>query len=422
VREVPVAKFAEYRKFSKGLQDDVSRYVQTTSARGPTIHVDPAPAVSALMGLRELSASDVAEANGFESDARDALGNRDAQGAISSLHKAVGADPKFTREWAMLGTVLAAQRQYADAAGAFEAALKIKSDSPELQAMLGMLYMKSGEREKAGTAFTRLADINPPASVLNDVAYEMAQEDLKLPLALDFAKKAVKAAEEESQKITLEGLTKDDLKDVTKLAAYWDTLGWVNERMTKLDDAERYLQASWKLTQDGVVAGHLCHMYVREHKAEAGKRMCRAAVYRMSMSQQISFTGYNTELAAAQENLARLGGGSTKATKFVDASDDVIHEREFKLPRFLPGSESAEFFVLLASDGKSKTFKVEDVKYISGSSRMKLEGKRLKLIDFKVPAPSEIPTRFVRRGILGCYQYTGCSFVLLDPATVHSVD
>jgi len=84
--------------------------------------------------------------------------------------------------------------------------------------------------------------------------------------------------------------------------------------------------------------------------------------------------------------------------------------------------ESAEFFVLLASDGKSKTFKVEDAKFISGSDKMKLQGKHLKSIDFNVPAPDNVPTRFVRRGILGCYQYSGCSFALLDPAAVHSLN
>jgi hypothetical protein len=105
-----------------------------------------------------------------------------------------------------------------------------------------------------------------------------------------------------------------------------------------------------------------------------------------------------------------------------DASDLVVHELMFKLPRFLPGTESAEFFVLLETDPKSNKFRVEDVKFISGSPKMKNQGKQLKTIDFNVPAPSDVPTRFVRRGILGCYQYTGCSFVLLDPAVVHTLD
>ena len=78
--------------------------------------------------------------------------------------------------------------------------------------------------------------------------------------------------------------------------------------------------------------------------------------------------------------------------------------------------------MLLVSDEKSKTFKVEDTKFISGSDKMKSQGKQLKNIDFNVPAPSGVPARFVRRGILGCYEYSGCSFVLLDPASVHSLN
>src|SRR5208283_4188820 len=139
---------------------------------------------------------------------------------------------------------------------------------------------------------------------------------------------------------------------------------------------------------------------------------------RMSMSHQLGLNQYKTEIDAAQENLNHLTGGAAKSKSADDASESVIHEREFKLPRFLPGTESAEFFVLLGSDGKSKKFKVEDVQFISGSDKMKLQGKQLRTIDFNVPAPDENPTRFVRRGILGCYQYTGCSFVLLDPTTV----
>src|SRR5205823_7641918 len=151
--------------------------------------------------------------------------------------------------------------------------------------------------------------------------------------------------------------------------------------------------------------------------------MCRLAVYRIPMSEGLSQGEYSTEMAAAQENLRRLTGDVSQL-KSPDASDLVIRERTFKLARFLPGTESAEFFVLLASDGKSKTFKVEDVKFkfISGSNKMKSQGKQLRSIDFNFPAPSDTPTRFVRRGILGCYQYSGCSFVLLDPASVTSLN
>ena len=300
--------------------------------------------------------------------------------------------------------------------------MKIRGDLPHLQASLGSAYLQAGDREKAGAAFGKLADVDPDGNYFNDAAYEMANADLNLPMALGYAKKAVRAAEEQSQKITLQDLKMDDLRKIFKVAAYWDTLGWVDERMSKLEEGELYLRASWKLTQDGVVAGHLCHLYKRIHRTESATQMCRLAMYRMRVTGGSLPGQVNTEMAAAQENLDKLTGGAARSKTTGDASDMVIRERTFKIARFLPGTESAEFFVLLASDGKSKTFKVEDVKFISGSDRMKLQGKQLKGIDFNFPAPSDAPTRFVRRGILGCYQYSGCSFVLLDPAAVTSLN
>ena len=100
----------------------------------------------------------------------------------------------------------------------------------------------------------------------------------------------------------------------------------------------------------------------------------------------------------------------------------VIHERTFNLPRFLPGTESAEFFLLFSSDATSKAFKVAGVKFISGSDKMKNQGKQLMSVHFKFPAPDGVSSRFVKRGILGCYQYSGCSFVLLDQASVKSLN
>jgi hypothetical protein len=288
--------------------------------------------------------------------------------------------------------------------------------------ILSSAYWLVREREKGGAVFGKFADVDTAGNTFNDAAYQMANADLKLPLALDYAKKAVRNAEEESQKITLSDLKIEDVRKIFKVAAYWDTLGWVNERMTNLEEAEQYLRASWKLTQDGTVAGHLCHVYERVHKIALAIEMCRLAVYRIPMSEGLALSQYKTEMDAAQGNLNHLTGGVAKSKSTIDASDAITRDRTFKMTRFLPGTESAEFFVLFASDGKTKTFKVEDVKFISGSDKMKLQGKELKSVNFNFPAPADAITRFVRRGILGCYQYSGCSFVLLDPASVHSLD
>ncbi|MGA8201949.1 MAG: DUF3857 domain-containing protein [Candidatus Sulfotelmatobacter sp.] len=496
--EVPVAEFKDYRSFVKTLQNDVNQYVQTSSVGAsiaPKVSATPnalAPVTpsTSLSPLRELPESNSSDANRLEAEARDDMMRSDPQSAVSSLYRAVSVDPKFTRAWVILGSLLLTQKQkdagidafekaiasdpnqtaipkalgwslmgnsqfgdavpvwqdytkahpddldgvanlgvcllqlkrYPEAVTVYEAAVKAHETRPELQASLGSAYLLAGDREKAGLVFAKLAHLDQEGKTFNDVAYQMANADLDLPIARDYAKKAVHAAEEESQKITLADLNTNDLGQIQKLAAYWDTLGWVDSRMSKLDEAEIYLQAAWKLTQDGVVASHLCQVYERLHKTASAIQMCRLAVYRIPMSEQLALNQYKPEMDEARHRLDHLTGSSTASKAAGDASDVAIRERTFKLTRFLHGTESAEFFILLASDGKSKTFKVEDTKFINGSEKMKFQGKQLKNIDFNVPAPSDFPTRFVRRGILGCYEYSGCSLVLLEPASVRSVN
>jgi tetratricopeptide (TPR) repeat protein len=308
LREVPVAEFDDYRSFIKNLQNDVNRYVYTTSSSAAVIPDAPVPTItpSFVRGLMGLPDSDSSNANQLEADARSEMTSHDLQGAVSSLHRAVAEDPRFTRAWVLLGMLLLSQQQYPEAAEAYEAAMKMSGVQPDLQASLASVYLLAGEREKAAAAFTKLAEVDPKGNTFNDVAYQMANADLKLPLALNYANKAVRDAEEESQKITLPDLKVEDLKEIFRVAAYWDTLGWVNERMSNLEQAELYLRASWKLTQDCVVAGHLCHLYKRTHKTALAIQMCRMAIYRMPITGRGDMSQFQTEMAAAQDNLKYL--------------------------------------------------------------------------------------------------------------------
>jgi len=292
--EVPATEFADYRSFLKNVENDVNRYVRTSSSSAPGIQSSPAAAVfSFLNTIQALPGSNSSEATSLEADARDKMAKHDLQAAVSSFYRAVSADPKFTRAWVFLGMLLLSQKQvdagvdafhkaiaadpkeaaipkalgfslmgdakfedavqvwqdyakahpddvdgptnlgtclvklhrYSEATAAYEAAVKIRSDQPSLQANLGSAYLLAGDGQKAGAVFSKLAELNPGANYLNDVAYQMANADLRLPLALDYAKKAVHTAEVESQKTTLQDLKLEDLGKIFKMAAYWDTLG-----------------------------------------------------------------------------------------------------------------------------------------------------------------------------------------------------
>jgi hypothetical protein len=52
---------------------------------------------------------------------------------------------------------------------------------------------------------------------------------------------------------------------------------------------------------------------------------------------------------------------------------------------------------------------------------LKFSEKSLLSTKFNVSFPDDGPSRILRRAILGCYPYTGCSFVLMTPTSVFSV-
>jgi tetratricopeptide (TPR) repeat protein/transglutaminase-like putative cysteine protease len=503
LREVPVGEREDYKQFVKTVSDDYGAFIPLLSESStPSLPQTGAYSPFSPPGsnrqfepiaksLADLPSSLNPEAARLETEARNAMGTGNSQTAISSLYRAVAADPNFVRAWVVLGGVLLMQKQkdaaieafqkamaldptqtaipktlamglmansqfeeaipiwqdfihkhpddadgpadlaqcfvrlnrYSDAEKQYEALMNLGGNQAFVQAQLGSLYLRTGDREKAAASFSKLAELDPKPQTFNTVAYQMSNADLQLPLALKYAQNAVKAVEEESQKITLENLSLDDLQHIFPLAAYWDTLGWANERMTHMDLAEQYLKAAWRLTQNGVVAGHLCHLYKRVHQDALAVEMCHLAIYRIPLSEGLDPNEAQTEIAAARENLALLSPhGRDDRKDLNDATNVVVRQRRFTLPRFLPGTASAEFFVLLSSDGKSKTFKVENSKFISGSDKLKAQGKQLKGIALNMPAPDDVPAHFVWRGILGCYEYSGCSFVLLDPASVHSLD
>jgi tetratricopeptide (TPR) repeat protein len=321
-----------------------------------------------------------------------------------------------------LGVVLARLKRYDEAANAFQLASNLKPDSTSLQRQLASAYLNSNRDDAAQAIYQKLAESDPTPEMLNDAAFTMAEAD-KLPtLAQEFAEKAIRVKEDASTRIALSTLTLDDLHTALALSAYWDTLGWAQNRVSKLDQSQKYLEAAWRVSQDGEVASHLCHVYERVHKTDAAIQMCRLALHRLPLS-----VGHDPAQIAAimkrtQSALDHLSPGPQKPSTINATLDEIARLRTFKLPHLLQGTATAEFFVVLAVDPETLTFKTQDFKYIKGSEKLESLGKALKSVDFKLPSPDGRNSRIVLRGTLGCYQYSGCEFVLFDPSIAPSLN
>jgi tetratricopeptide (TPR) repeat protein len=437
--EIAVSQYADYRSFCKVVTDDEDHYIRLSTSKREA----PNELTSDLgRELWKLPDSSNDEALLDESQGKRAMQRHDLHEAAADFRRAVAHDPGFTRAWELLGTTLAAINQtdesldafrkgaqvdpkqplpqrmlalaltltkkyeeavpvwkeyvnnksddaeayvnlafslrtlkrYSESATAYESALKLSPDRFHLGVDVGTVYLLAGDEQKSTAAFQRVLAEHPDPLMFNDVGYELADANKQLPLALEYAEKAVREEEGSSAKVTLADLKIEDLGHTFNLGAYWDTLGWVYFRMEDYEKAERYLDAAWTLLQGHDEADHLTQVHKQQHKESTHP--------------------------GADPNLLRTT----------------------KLPRVLPGTANAEFFVLLARDPKSSNAKAEDVRFVSGSEELRSSAKVLGTANFKFPFPDDGPSRLVRRGILSCYPVTGCSFVLYNLNDVHSVN
>jgi cytochrome c-type biogenesis protein CcmH/NrfG len=323
---------------------------------------------------------------------------------------------------ANLGSCLLALKRYAEAAAALESASKLDPGRSNLQWQLASAYLNADNHAKAAAIFQKILQAHSDPEALNNAAYALAATDDELPTALRYAQRAVRAEEEASQKVTLPQLRVEDLEQTPRLFAYWDTLGLINGHLSNMEQAEKYLKASWVLSLNGFAASHLCHYYERLNRPKTAARMCQLALQRLPLAAGPGMYKATSEIEETRARLEHISPGSSKSGNLNSVLDDITSLRSFKMPRLLTGPVNADFFVLLASDSKTRRFKVQDVKFISGSEKLRSASKKLSLIDFNFASPDDIPTHIVRRGTLGCYPYGGCFFVLLDPDSVHSLN
>jgi tetratricopeptide (TPR) repeat protein len=317
-----------------------------------------------------------------------------------------------------LGLSLLQLKRYSDAAHALEDAVKLLPESGYYQSKLASAYLLSGNYQKADSAYRKLLDFHISSEMLNESAYELALGDKTPDVALDLARKAVEIAEDTSTDFDIDEVGPNDEDYVLKLASYWGTLGYVHQRLGHPVEAEKYLFASWKLTQNAVAAAHLCELYLDQRKTQAALQMGHFAHNRLAMENDPGL--YHT-VELIEQNNARLEQMNPGSSKTIDMKtvDIIADMRDFKLPRVFTGTATAQFLLLLDYDPASASFKVQDVKYLNGSDKLKPFSSTLTKLNLHFTSPDNQPVSIFRRGTFICS--AACEFMLPDATSSHSV-
>jgi Tfp pilus assembly protein PilF len=310
------------------------------------------------------------------------------------------------------GTFLLRQKRYAEAVPYLETATK-GDTSPGAQLSLGNAYLRAGQAEKGAAILEEAVKADPEPEMWNDVGYELADANINLPQALEYAQKAVDAQEKDSRAEDLAKLLPDDLARTRRIGMFWDTLGWVHFRLGQLDQAESYLYAAWLLMQGNVEAEHLGQVYEQQKKTEKAIHM-----YRLALATPEGYSsGSKDETRHRLEHLAGTKGPTAMELLRGDPNGNELSAlRTVKLKHLVPGKAEAEFFLLFGPGPK-----VEGLQFIKGSDQLKSAGSALVDAGFQVAFPEHSSARLVRRGILMCSDISGCNAVLFTPDSVNSV-
>lgn len=327
--------------------------------------------------------------------------------AIDEWKSLLQRDPEDSASNMALGTLLVQQKRYGEAVTLLKKVADSKNGTTNLKIELGDAELKAGQKQ-AGIAELQnaLKAATKPVDI-NDAAYELANTGADLPEAAQSAAKALQAMEESTAKVSLAGLTVDDLRQVAYIGATWDTVGWIDFELGKYADAERYERAAWLLEQLPDVADHLGQVYQKERKLAQAAHMYRLALV----------AGPNINAREVRQRLEAVTKKAAGARVPLNARN-AVHAAELSKLRAvdIPGlprkPASAEFLLLFSPHG------LEDVQFRSGSDTLQNAAVLIKKATYPSMFPDSGPEKIARRGVLSCSQHTlACQFVLFLPQT-----
>lgn len=310
------------------------------------------------------------------------------QEAIQTMRDLLKEVPNQSDVEADLGSILVAQKDYREAVQLLEGAAKGNPTSPVLQFSLARAYAGTGDAEKAADAFKKAADLHPSRHVWETAAEALAKFQQTLPAAQHFAETAIKADEDTTSKLRIDGAGGSDLNLMGNLASDWGTLGWIFAREGNLASAQKYLEAAWNLSQGSTIGKHLGQVYERMGKKPAAIRMYACAI---SLSELPSPSEPRTRLR-------HLLGSKEKVNAAVDAAwREISQEQKVKLGRITKVMGSAEFYVLFSPGPK-----VDGVKFVSGKRQLQPLSKTITSARFHILFPDSNPVKLLHRGVMIC--------------------
>jgi tetratricopeptide (TPR) repeat protein len=391
-------------------------FYQKAAEKEPKNKIINALIGEAHMQLRQFPQAEAAFRKQIERDKFDQFGyynlgrvlwqERKLDEAAKAFQSQLDIDPLQKDAHAALGEIYYELNRFEDSATEFEKTVSLEPDNGFNHANYGRALLKLKKTKEATEAFDKAVEVQQNAMLWNNIAYELADNDSNLDRAEQYAESAISQVASALRNLSPERVTMQDMGNVQAIASYWDTLGWIKFKRGDLDGAEKYIGAAWKLSQNGEVADHLGQI-----AAKRGNRDAAIKWYAQAMSG-------NRPKIDTRDRLNKLVADNAKVEKLIaELKPQIEAQRTYSLGKLATKAGKADFFVVFTPANR-----VEAVKFISGDESLKNATQKIQALEYGALFPDNTPTKLVRRGTLSCEASGECSFQLIEPEEVTSVN
>jgi tetratricopeptide (TPR) repeat protein/transglutaminase-like putative cysteine protease len=305
--------------------------------------------------------------------------------ADASFRKQIQIDPLHKTAHVNLGNLLVERKRWPEARAVLETAARLQPGNGHVHLQLAKAMVATGAEADALPIFDKAVTLSKSPWAWNDAAWYLVEHGLDLDRALAYARSAVSGATAASNGPVSES-TKPSARvgRTLSLAAYWDTLGWIQFKRGETAEAVRYLSSAWQVHQNAEVGEHLGRALER-----AGRRREALLTYKAALS----LPKGSDSLAAAARALAKNPPPGQWAT---DGATLARQAHGHSIAR--PGVRVGTGDVFLAIDESGRIVEAREVEDdVFGEPVPDLVGSRL-----SVKAPDQSPLRIEVLATLTC--------------------
>ena len=231
---------------------------------------------------------------------------------------------------------------------------------------LARCYFDQGKQDSGVAELDKAAALTSSGPGWNALAWTLAEHNLQLDRAEQYAKLAVSMESSALSSVSLDPLTPGAYGRTRALAAAWDTLGWILYLRGDFKSAENYVMAAWTLLPNPTVSDHLAQVSEKLGRKDDSLKYSAIAVAEGEVPSEAQDSDGDA-VANSRERLVRLAPSSAASNQISqDAQQWLERQGSFALPNPAKHAGSAEF-ALLWTHGQSSA----KARWMAGDAALK---------------------------------------------------